>query len=681
MAKFYIASSPWIDWSYHESPDHSERRTTVTFACGMTLSILTFSLATILTQPRAWVVGKFLVSFLAPLSPNIPRTATQAPRPQPDGVWGQVERIVAILAPWSRPVAPTRNDDQAGGPYELNTLTEQVAARSVLHRRPFGGQEIRPYGVLAIFNSIFFVIGPILWAILTGVMPQFLMYWQKEPPLVLSRSTGECAIIPPESVDSANIAQLSDAFYRLCWLNETHTADMPFCGTAPIVAHRLPPLVEETTDCPWNSFPESPCRKGNYSVTISHENLLAKDVGVNSAARLSMTHRLVCSPLELSNYVIQEDEGEYWVQFSEPGRGYGVIWHGGLYTPNGPNRWSNELSGHDAFFRGDWDLLLWPRIRRRAAVPGYRPEDALGNKLSLKDLEHQNLSDATIFVIGYEAGNTGFAEPVDDPLFGAHQMDEEGIFGYMADYELTAIACAEQYRLFQHRGKRHGYRTVIPLTPWVSQFNFTDPAFWETYRAPILAENKMLIQAMAQYTSVHDHLRDKPGVQALMAGMKIDDRRRLQDVDPRRQWIKELVAGVEIGIVNARYSFLHMVTGQPKERGSHSDSVPSLCDQVLISDTDYINIRWGLWGLWGPFLIQVIIWVVAMFIEKGGELLSVWEAAVDYAQRGTAWMGRQVLSGCQYAHRSIRRLGRRTSAASKPVESARRNDAGLDPEI
>src|SRR5438034_2911998 len=108
---------------------------------------------------------------------------------------------------------------------------------------------------------------------------------------------------------------------------------------------------------------------------------------------------------------------------------YGTI----LRSFNGPNHLSSQLSGRMAAYdRRSYDLRIWPNEitddkseSLRKLYPGLRRDDG------------------TVFVIGFMAGRSYYDSSVDDPLFSAHDRENDM---YLPDYEITALGCVEQYR-------------------------------------------------------------------------------------------------------------------------------------------------------------------------------------------------------------------------------------------
>lgn len=81
----------------------------------------------------------------------------------------------------------------------------------------------------------------------------------------------------------------------------------------------------------------------------------------------------------------------------------------------------------------------------------YGPTTAINNISESLRRIHPDLrrDDGTVFVVGFRAGQSYYNYPVDDPLFSAHDFDEEDEI-YYPDYEITALGCVEQYRFCTH---------------------------------------------------------------------------------------------------------------------------------------------------------------------------------------------------------------------------------------
>jgi hypothetical protein len=287
-------------------------------------------------------------------------------------------------------------------------------------------------------------------------------------------------------------------------------------------------------------------------------------------------------------------------------------WNLNLLTLNGPNKFDEYPSGSDVFsLGGPWDLHVWPTRKRDARHPKWVPETGLLESLRFRGLANETSAEGTQFILGYRAGQTAYPGPVDDPMFGAHTYRGEN--RYWPDYEMTAMQCIEQYRVSDHR-KSSG----PTATPWMSQYDIYSDDFWTNNGLlSSFIDNRGLLTLMMTYPSVYDHLYQKQGVQALLAAMHKDES-IIYGIDDQEQWIREMKAWMEIGIIKARYTFLQMVAGHTdgdRETsslvaiGNYSDyrDGATICDHVLIRDPDSTDIdAVGIWCFLGLQLIIIL---------------------------------------------------------------------------
>ncbi|KAH7134630.1 hypothetical protein B0J13DRAFT_528734 [Dactylonectria estremocensis] len=166
------------------------------------------------------------------------------------------------------------------------------------------------------------------------------------------------------------------------------------------------------TKCP---FDPSVCLKGHKSAQITHNNITAFEVGINSRLDMSISHRLTCSPLDLSRLMLHGWKGsamtlsnvnlynatEIWANFSL-----------GLETLDGPNEeYPDENPGYKAATGEAWrDINVLPSYWA-SEEPHLRPE-YLHPEFRRRD------GDA--FVVLYRAGRGGIYNTVVDNRCSRH---------------------------------------------------------------------------------------------------------------------------------------------------------------------------------------------------------------------------------------------------------------------
>jgi hypothetical protein len=213
-----------------------------------------------------------------------------------------------------------------------------------------------------------------------------------------------------------------------------------------------PKIVTKRLDyCP---FKDGVCASGAKAFELTHWNITPFELGVNSPSKLTLNHRLTCSPLITDFFLFwsPRQNKTYISVRKTTDSSDGLISMSPnlavqLATRNGPNRVSTVSSG-PAYkaLNGVADLHVLPDLLGSIA-------DEEAKRGGWDDVrESLRWPDANSFMIVHRAGTIVYNAPVDDPIFSAHHMWEGVIIDgapsrrYTSDFEATTMACAEQFQ-------------------------------------------------------------------------------------------------------------------------------------------------------------------------------------------------------------------------------------------
>lgn len=465
-------------------------------------------------------------------------------------------------------------------------------------------------GFIAIVNILGFVaLGIVLpWSLSGGV----------EMPLVLSRNMGGCVAqrFPWDVMPIADEnAFLADQTFKQCWRNRSEISRS--CSRLDGLLAERPEIVAFHDDaCP---FQGETCKDNFQTVRLEHSSLSLRDFGVNSQSKISIGHRLTCSPIKTELFLrvpSLHDCKASSLSFINPNISDSLdrgawIYTMNLMTCNGPNQFSDIHSGKvvamdilakSKFGTPQPQIGVWPTSK--FSTPFEAP---FGNE----DL-HPYLQTAAgkVFVVNYKAGYTIYRDPIDDPLFSAHQAvtrldwaqftgenatvdssgSDEPVGFWMPDQEVTAIGCVEQYRVCN-------WNTPMPCTSWGSDAE------------NILSDRLNLFSSIDNYYSTSDI---DAAIHVLVHGATIRNYllwRGSKNAFPVSEpvggfvgtplnanelWIEELKAWMEISLLNSRYMMMSIMPNNPKTWRQEppfqwGNTTEIRCNRILFYDGDHTN--------------------------------------------------------------------------------------------
>jgi hypothetical protein len=281
------------------------------------------------------------------------------------------------------------------------------------------------FRIASILNiSFFLVIGvTIPWWLTEGALGA---------PIVKSRNTEECLKSNATShwVDTLGRLSRADEIFHLC--RDRLNAG---CDSAHYLSN---PQITKSRSmaCP---FKGNICLSNTASFEITHWNISAFEIGVNSRSKLLLNRRLTCAPISLNPFLwsYQNRSLVYIpkVYFNRTVRFWpniSLI----LSTKNGPNRFSDEDSGlRMAKESGPHNFTVLPDS----------PGTVELNKFLKRDDEQS-------FLVVYRAGRRLFPSMIQDPFFAAHRKapfpfaGRPNLHHFYPDHKATTLSCVEQFQ-------------------------------------------------------------------------------------------------------------------------------------------------------------------------------------------------------------------------------------------
>ena len=474
------------------------------------------------------------------------------------------------------------------------------------------------FGVISLANVVFFIfIGiAIPWWYTDGAFGA---------PIVKSKITNDCLT---SEFSNATLffgfldrTTKSDEVFQQCRDRLNAGCDKQYWLTEPDIQKR------RLSNCP---FPEDICIPNTAPFEIEHSNISLFQVGVNSKSKISVNHRLTCAPVSLNRFtLVSATNSIITVQDVQKVGSIITSWNNlsmPLTTWNGPNPRSNQSSGLQmAQEKGPIDLHV---------LPGYNI--GAENFDQSQEQLHRALrrDDGQSFLIIYRAGSTSYFEPINDPLFAAHNKFKPwpASFDYCADFEAAALGCVEQFQLC----------LADYCTPWGPRAKSMAPMIdhlLESYPGSIprnstaallledwgnqsgLSANEIntMFGVFPLTLAVFDYLTFRITFNKMMLltnRHSYGDFMRLLD-DNDEQWTIEVETWFMKAILSAILRFQFAMMCHPKGfDSSFSDQYIrewALCGRILFRDSDHTNINWI--ALWTTIVSCTIICLVGNYIE------------------------------------------------------------------
>jgi len=582
-------------WKRYDEPSYQSLKWTLgNFSALLVFACFT-SLMT-LAQSQCWSLLRYIIAQYT----NSPRLQGDS-TPDPLLELSQSQAIVSVmpvLSGWASTLF-----DKTRGLFR----TESRHARD--NRVIVDPVESPWFGIISILIISFFLV--------MGVaIPWWLTEGALGAPIVKSKITEECLKFnESHMLDKLNRETRTDEIFHVCRDNLNAGCDSAYYLSDPKITKTRSMI------CP---FTGNICLNNTASFGITHWNISASEMGVNSRSKLLMNHRLTCAPVSLDPFLLKV-ENRSLINVLKPGSRLS----GGslpLSTMNGPNKFSNEDSGFRMFqAKGPHDLSVLPGL---VVLPGF--SDLPGprsDRIELNEFLQRN--DGQSFLVVYRAGNTWFPTVVNDPFFAAHVKPTIRIPGspnpitsltFYPDHEATALGCVEQ---FQHCFPQSPLPK--PCTDWgtyndsfSAMFNSLaaqfpggfngdiSPAFerWDDQFAWSLKEMLASFNTLLSVFEVHRYLIQRILLHKMVPltqwgrGPALADY-RLFDVD-REPWVVEVetwfMKALLGGILTIQDGALFALTTPDSSFSSEYIREWISCGRILFYNGDFTNINWiGFW--------------------------------------------------------------------------------------
>jgi len=512
------------------------------------------------------------------------------------------------------------------------------------------------FGIASILNISFFLVMGI-------AIPWWLTEGALGTPIVKSKITEECLKSNKFDhwEDSINRETRADEIFHLCRDKLNAGCDSAYYLSNPQITKTRP------MTCP---FTGNICLNNTASFEITHWNISAFEIGVNSRSKLLMSRRLTCAPVSLDPFLLRWwNRSLIYVPKIPPNREITIESNVSLKlsTWNGPNKFSNEYSGpRMAKERGPHDLTILPNF-----TPG---------RIELNEFLQRD--DGQSFLVVYRAGPKIFPKIMHDPFYAAHRERVSSYPGmpdhhsFYPDHEATALGCVEQ---FQYCFPPSFCTNWGPRDePFSAMFNYLEaqfpngfngdisPAFenWNDQFAWSLKEMLASFKSVLMTFGVHRYLINRIALHKMVPlvkwGIMLNDYRWF-DVD-REPWVVEVetwfMKAFLSGVLSIQNGALYAILDFDPGFSSEYIREWKLCGRILFHSKDFTNINWI--GLWITTVSLILICLV------GNQVRTIHQVFKDLPKFLSRRM-KTVISRLKKLPETIRNLRRPAAWFSKPI--------------
>ncbi len=230
------------------------------------------------------------------------------------------------------------------------------------------------------------------------------------------------------------------------------------------------------------------------------------------------------------------------------------------------------------------DLRLPASTGWRGRTPDLRSW-GYSNRFAHADLRR---SDGDIFLLIYDAGRAVYSHPVDDPIYSAHQRLDGQVRGYFPDFQYTAMARLEQYRICLPSSPGECMHYAPSWAAHTSCLRRCPPAGGGCFDRPReIAEACRLFTTLGTITS----FVNARGVAAMLAFERSTWNNPYISIDPFDQWVWDVKAWFESSFLMMPQSILLEVMGDPDPWVKSRGAKENFCGRVLFLDGDFTNIN------------------------------------------------------------------------------------------
>lgn len=467
-------------------------------------------------------------------------------------------------------------------------------------------------GLFAMLNGLGFIAAGVMlpWLLTDGALGA---------PEVRSQRTHNCidswAEGFPGDLVNSNLL-LSSSIWKQCHdeKNADSYCDQNFVGMKTYVTSLRPGCI----------FPSQICLKSQPMAIFTRANLTAYDLGVNLNFKMTVSHRILCSPISLDPFIrkikrpaeVDIKLGDFTLSIQDP-RLYNVTESSrnlqlNMWTDNGPYSGLEMFRKKSRFFI---QVLL-----------------ETGSDITPESSKHIHpllrFGDAQTFVLVLKAGGTMYFSPgpITDPLFQARRFaigPESNI--YAPDREATGIGCVEQIQICVDlpsgpkcypwtKGVRDWPEALRGDLRQFDDFDTVMECMAVFYRN--MGSFNGYGDSSLQYFLLKQFLLEDP-LLAKGYGVGPDRISMITNINAKSQWISELAALFNKAGYWQKINFLAIVRNSlDRENSTPMDlGKYSLCDRILFIDADFTNINWiGMW-------ITLVVMLVLCVISYGTSLL------------------------------------------------------------
>lgn len=548
-----------------------------------------FGLLLTFSQSRSW----FLIRYVMCLMKRTVRLDSNDPEPLQH--LSQSRAILDVLPFFSYHISRLRTLGQ------IFRLRRKSANPAV----PPDSPVISPwFGFFAALNLILFVVMGVAipWQLSEGVEGR---------ALVRSRVTDNCSATLGMDTNaefsdfqkSIELQQVkTDGIFQICQNKISHGCASEYYLQQPQITRRR---IESCI------FPANICYNGTRSFEITHWNITASEVGLNSKSRVAINHRLTCTPVHLDSFLRFDKYSPNSTVLSIASatcdeRSY-LQCRMTLHTMNGPNSFTHDSSGYRmAMELGSRDISVLPRMPISSIGSwSFVPVDSLHEEL--------RRNDGASFVVIYRAGKAFYLSEIDDPFFAAHYESRRV---YYADHEATGLGCLEQFQFYT---PKYDFSTSWGL---LSEQLLAMREYLDEKEDSAATEELSELEIIPNSLSIHDYLIKRPPTYYAIP-LTHQFRGFLAEIqNTNEQWITEVETWFMKGIVKAilyvqggarfKIIYVRFDEGGGYTGPGHVQDY-SFCDRILFYDGNHTNISWV--GFWIATLLLTLLCLASFAVR------------------------------------------------------------------
>ena len=667
-------------WTRYHGPRHSSRILTMStyralFVFAVLLIVVEYA------SGRLWVILRYLIYHSlrkrGALPVHLPSTANNS------GTSGRASNIViddleleadtaaaGLQISRTRAIFNTFSSVEAVAHWILRQVKRSPAG-SMAHDKQYDPGQSPCFGIAALVCVLGFLS-------LGVAAPYALAEGAFGAPIVKTKAMEDCIRSAEDTLSHVShflqgvyVPEKTDSIFRACDFSQKCFDEYQF----------KTPRIEKRwlKECP---FSGDICHEDSQSLQLTHRNISAFELGMNSPAKWVLNHRTTCAPLRTADFLLYSHaSNKTWISVrrNREARIDDIIkgvpgFTMKLETQNGPNWMSNTSSGTEYRRRsGRTDTTILPSFYATSIRDGTN-EDPWGNVHELL-----NRNDSISYMIVHREGGEMYNKPSDDPFFSAHEAitwtsssDDEPQTRYASDYEATAIGCLDQFQIcVPYHGKpigacsawhRQGHIVRELLDIHTTDEETTDlaerklAAFIDAYTYLTTAVPTLsMYHALALRHVVYEGARIiRTSFLRATTGFQREDANSQWASEVEEWFMKALVDTIISLRASARYSTIdhESATGiaMRKAFGENIRHEWIACDMVLLRDSGYTNINW--YGFCSTIGALVCICLVSFCIEAEVPL----RKAATRSSRACGQITRRFMSSL-HTIRSLRAFG------------------------